>query len=573
MSEINYRVSFEKPHTHYCEVEIVIKDPEMDSVIFSMPVWTPGSYLIREFAKNVEGVYAEDSAGNRLAFEKIKKNSWKVESKDQRYIKFGYKVYCNEYSVRTSFINEDHAFLSSSGIFMFVQEMQDKKCILEIDLPSSWKKISTGLEKISENIYEAENYDILIDSPVAIGNQEILEFEIKGVRHYICMSGKGNYDPEIIKKDFKLIAEEEIKFFGGEIPYRHYTFIVFLLENGGGGLEHLNSFVVMSKRWIFNDEKLYKKFLGLVSHEFFHVWNVKRIRPEALGPFDYENENYTKSLWVSEGFTNFYDNIFLRRSNILNNEEYFEFVDNEINAVMRYNGRFVQSLTESSFDSWIKLYRPNENSLNSGISYYTKGSLIAIILNIELIKNTGAERSLDDVMKMLYDDYKKDPSKGFTDDRIKEICETVNGKNLDDFWDKYINGTEELPLEKYLNDCGLELVNENDSLKCSLDIEPVNKKGKLIVNKVFAGGSAYESGINVNDEIIAIDGTRVDMDSIKTILENYSEGMEIELMISRAGFLKSVKVKLIKPLPKYKIKEMKTGNAEQVKFLDKWIGG
>ncbi|HMQ68673.1 MAG TPA: PDZ domain-containing protein [Ignavibacteria bacterium] len=573
MSEINYKVSFEKPYTHYCEVEIIVKDPGNDPVIFSMPVWTPGSYLIREFAKNVEGVFAEDAAGSKIAFEKIRKNSWKVESKDQSYIRFGYKVYCNEFSVRTSCINEDHAFLSSSGIFMFIHEMQDKKCILEINRPAGWEKISTGLEKISENIYEAENYDILADSPIAIGNQEILEFEIKGIRHYICMSGKGNYDPEIIKKDFKLIAETEIKFFGGDIPYKHYTFIVFLLEDGGGGLEHLNSFVVMAKRWIFNDEKAYKKFLGLVSHEFFHVWNVKRIRPEALGPFDYENENYTKSLWVSEGFTNFYDNIFIRRSNILNNEEYFEFVDSEINLVMRFNGRFVQSLAESSFDAWIKLYRPNENSLNSGISYYTKGSLTAMILNIEIIKHTGAENSLDDVVKMLYDDYRKDNSKGFTDGRIREICETVIGKNLDDFWDKYINGTEELPLDYYLNYCGLELVNENASLKSSLDIDPFGKNGKLVVRKVFAGGSAYESGINANDEIIAIEGIRVDMDSFKTILENYSEGMEIELLISRDGFLKNVKVKLIKPLPKYKIREMKTKNDEQVKFLDKWIGG
>lgn len=573
MNEINYSVSFEKPFSHYCEVEISTKDISQDSLIFAMPVWTPGSYLIREFAKNVEGVSAENSDHEKLFVEKIKKNSWKVQTKGQNNITLRYKVYCNENSVRTSVVNDEHAFLSCSGIFMFVRGMQDKKCKVKINLPSEWKKISTGLEKISDNVYEAENYDILADSPMELGNQNIFEFDIKGINHYICMSGKGNYDPEIIKKDFKLIAEEEVKLFGGDIPYRHYTFIIQLGESGRGGLEHLNSFVAQTGRWIFNDEKAYKKFLGLVSHEFFHVWNVKRIRPEALGPFDYENENYTKSLWVSEGFTNFYDNLFLKRCDLLDENEFYEFIDEEINVVMRFNGRFVQSLEESSFDAWIKLYRPDENSENSRISYYTKGSVVAMMLNIEIIRNTNAERSLDDVVIMLYDDFRKDNVKGFSDGRIKEVCEIVSGKNLDDFWLKYITGTDDLPLEAYLELCGLELKNQNDTLRCSLDIDFADKKGKLMARKVFAGGSGYESGINANDEIIAIEGIRVDYESMKTILENFTEGSDIGVLVSRSGFLKEINVKLLKPLPKYKISRMDIMNEEQKRFLNKWLNG
>lgn len=573
MNEIIYSVSFEKPFTHYCEVGISLKDIGQEYLIFAMPVWTPGSYLIREFAKNVEGVTAENLNHEKLSFEKISKNSWKVQTKGQSNIHFRYKVYCNENTVRTSVVNEEHAFLSSSGIFMFVKGLQDKKCKINIDLPSDWKKISTGLEKISENVYEARNYDILADSPIEIGNQEIIEFEIKGVKHYVCMSGKGNYDPEIIKKDFKLIAEEEINFFGGEIPYRHYTFIIRLSDSGRGGLEHLNSFVAQSGRWIFNDEKIYKKFLGLVSHEFFHVWNVKRIRPEALGPFDYEKENYTKSLWVSEGFTNYYDNLFLKRCDILDENEYYGFIDEEVNVVMRFKGRFVQSLTESSFDSWIKLYRPDENSENSRISYYTKGSLVAMMLNIEIIKNTNSVRSLDDVVRMLFDDYKKNTAIGFSDERIKEICETVNGKDLDEFWNKYITGTDDLPLDKYLEICGLELNNLNDSLKSSLDVDYADKDGKLIIRKVFAGGSGYESGINANDEIIAIEGIRVNSELMETILENYNEGSEIKILVSRSGFLKEIKVKLLKPFPKYNISKADNVNDEQKKFLEKWLIG
>lgn len=571
MNEILYSLFFEKPYTHYCEVEINLKNLNQDSVIFAMPVWTPGSYLVREFSKNVEGVTAQNSRSEKLHIEKINKNSWEVDTKEQTEVTLKYKVYCNDLTVRTSAVNSDHAFISSSGVFMYAKGFENLKCVLKIYFPQEWKKISTGLEKISENIFAAENYDIFIDSPVEIGNQEILEFEIKGVKHNICLYGRGNYKKEIILNDFKKIAEEEIKLMGGDIPYKHYTFIIHLVEKGGGGLEHLNSFVAQMNRLNFNDEMLYKKFLGLISHEFFHLWNVKRIRPVELGPFDYEKENYTKSLWVAEGWTSFYDDLILRRANILDNNEYYEFVCVQLNDIMQYKGRFSQSLAESSFDTWIKFYRKDENFNNTQISYYTKGALVAMMLNIEIIKNTGAEKSLDDALRMLYDDYKKDPSKGFTEDRVKEICETVCGKKLDNFWKKYIYGTDELPLEEYLDVCGLKLINETAHETPSLDIETKSENGKYIVQKVFKGGSGYESGLNAKDEIIAIDDVRADEGVLKKLLKDKVEGDEVTVLIGRDGIVSEIKVKLRSPAPKYKIEEMENMTESQKKFFDKWI--
>ncbi|MDZ4711521.1 MAG: peptidase M61 [bacterium] len=568
---VNYTLSFEKPFTHYCEVEIYVNDPGKDSLLFTMPVWAPGSYLVREFAKNVEDVKAVNAGGDKLELEKVSKNSWRVVTKGQSGIKFSYKVYCNELTVRTSEINSAHAFISSSGIFMFVNGFENKKCIVKINLPPEWKNISTGLNRESEGIYSADNYDIFIDSPIEIGNQEVLEFEIKGVKHYICMSGKGNYDREKIVYDFKKIAEEEISLFGGDIPYKHYTFIIHVVQSGGGGLEHLNSFVAQVSRYSFNDKKSYNKFLGLVSHEFFHLWNVKRIRPVELGPFDYNNENHTRSLWVVEGWTSYYDNIFLRRSGILNNEEYFEFVDVEVNDVMRYKGQYRQSLAESSFDAWIRYYRRNENSNNSEISYYTKGALVAIMLNIEIIKSTDAKRSLDDALRMLYEDYKKDTSKGYTPERVKEICEEVSGKNLDGFWQKYINGTDELPFGTYLEDCGLQLVDENETAQSTFDIEATGVNGKYIVTKVFDGGSGYEAGLNSRDEIIAIDGMRADENVALALLKDKAFGDDVQLLISREGIISEITLKLLKPLPKFKIKEIEEKSEQQQKFLNKWL--
>lgn len=573
MNQINYRVTFEKPFTHYCEVEISIDNINQDSVIFSMPVWTPGSYLIREFARNVDRVTASGADEKELYAEKINKNSWKVDAAGQSQIIFRYRVYCNELTVRTSEINSDHAFLSSSGVFMYVRGYEDIKCILKIELPAEWEKISTGLENISDNIFSALNYDSFIDSPVEIGNQNILEFEIEGIKHFICLSGKGNYNEDVLISDFKRIAEEEIKLLGGEIPYKNYTYIIHLVEKGGGGLEHLNSFVVQIGRWYFNDNKNYKKFLGLVSHEYFHLWNVKRIRPIALGPFDYDKENHSKSLWVAEGWTSFFDNLILRRCGIIDNKEYFEFLDVEINDIMRFEGRFNQSLSESSFDTWIKFYRKDENFNNSQVSYYTKGALVSLMLNIEIIKSTNAEKSLDNALRMLYDDYKKDNSKGFTDERVKEVCEIVCGKNLDEFWGNYVTGVTELPLAKYLGDCGLELINENESAQCALDIEAKSENGKYIIVKVFTGGSAYESGLNSKDEIIAINGIRADQNSLKTLLKDISVDSDMNVLLSRDGIIKEIKVKMLKPLPKFNIIESGDKTAEQQKFLDKWLIG
>lgn len=571
MHEINYSVSFNKPHTHYCEVEISLNTADRDSVVFSMPVWTPGSYLIREFAKNVEEVYSESFSGEKISVEKINKNSWKADTSKRENIRFKYKVYCNELTVRTSEVNSEHAFLNNAGVFMSVRGYENRKCILKINLPPDWKKISTGLAKESDSVYSAENYDVFIDSPVEAGNQNILEFDIKGISHYICLSGKGNFDEDTILKDFKTIAEEEIKLLGGEIPYKYYTYIIHLVEKGGGGLEHLNSFVVQFPRWNFTNEKVYKKFLGLVSHEFFHLWNVKRIRPEALGPFDYDNENYTKGLWVAEGWTSFYDNLILRRCGILTDEEYYDFLAVELNDVIRFEGRFHQSVEESSYDTWIRFYRKDENYNNTQVSYYTKGAIVAMMLNLEIIKSTDCIKSLDDALRMLYEDYKKDRSKGYSDQRVKEVAEAVCGKNLDGFWNKFIRGTEDLPVNDYLNYAGLKIVNENETESVMQDFETKLIEGKLIITKIHAGTFAYEFGLNFNDEIIAIDGIRMNEELLNNFFKDRKKGDKVNFLISRKGLIEEITTELLNPLPKYKIEALENKTSGQEKILLKWL--
>ncbi len=567
---INYAISFANPASHYCEIQIQFNNIKSDAVTLFLPVWTPGSYMIREFARQVQNTEAFSSAGKKLDIHKTRKNHWEVYTKGESTFTVKYKVYCNELTVRTSEITDEHAFINCSNVFMSAKGMENEKCSVQISPHASWKTISTGLEKIGNNLYEAENYDVLADSPIEIGNQKVLEFEIQNIKHYIALTGRSNYNVDTLIKDFKRIAEAQINFFG-DIPYKHYTYICHLVEKGGGGLEHLNSFAVQFPRWAFTDEKLYKQFLGLVSHEFFHLWNVKRIRPAELGPFDYDNENHTTGLWVAEGWTSIYDNIFIRRCGVLDNKEYYEFIEKEVNDIMRFQGRFNQSLFESSYDTWIKFYRQDENSKNSQVSYYTKGALVALMLNIEIIISSNCEKSLDDALKALWEDYKKNPSNGFTNERVKEICESLAGKDLTDFWNKYLMGLDELPLFDYFKKAGLEAKNVNEDL-VTFDIETSQANGKVLITKVYAGGCGYTGCLNTGDEIIAINDIRIEKDYDK-ILKEYKHDDEVKVLINRKGFIKEFIIKLTPAIPKYEISEMENMTDDQRKILNKWLLG
>ncbi|CAN5645694.1 PDZ domain-containing protein [soil metagenome] len=568
---VKYSISFSRPETHYCEVEMNFA-AESDKVIIALPVWTPGSYMVREFSRNVDHFKAF-SGNTQLDFYKVSKNEWEIITNGHKDITVSFHSYCNEFTVRTSEINDAHAFINCSNVFPFIKGHTDNSAEVKIDLPSGWSKISTGLKKISENLYSADNYDILADSPFEAGNQNVLDFNVSGKDHHICLYGFGNYDPDSLRNDFKRIVKEEENMFG-TLPYENYTFICHLVENGGGGLEHLNSFAIQFPGIKFKDKKSYKSLLGLIAHEFFHCWNVKRIRPYELGPFDYEKENYTKLLWVAEGFTSFYDNLILYRAGFLNKDEYLDALSKEINDAMRYEGRKVMSLEDASYDAWIKYYRKDENSNNSQISYYTKGSVVANMLNIGIITSSEGKNCLDDVLRELYEDYKKDPSHGYTNERLKSICEQLAGTSLDVFWNKYISGTDELPLNQYLNKAGLKLENinaENKTPVLNADLQETN--GRVIIRKVYAGGTAYESGLETDDEIIAINKRRVNLTNLPLILSDSKIDDELSVLITRQGGVVEKKIKLLPALPEFKVKAIESPNEEMKKVFSKWFNG
>ena len=535
---ISYEVSMPEPHTHYFNVKMDVVDYQKEYFDVQMPVWSPGSYLVREFAKGVEGLVA--TANNKtLKAEKINKNTWRIYAKESKNVVINYKVYAFELSVRTSFVDASHAYFNGTSMFMFIDELRNTPHNLTIIPFKDWKKVSTSLPKTSKEgfQYQAPDYDILVDSPVEIGNQETFDFTSAGVIHHVAMYGKGNYDIEKLKVDMAKITQACTDVFG-ENPNKEYTFIIHNLTHGSGGLEHLSSTTLEVNRWTY-EGSAYKGFLSLVAHEYFHLWNVKRVRPIELGPFDYNNENYTSLLWVMEGFTSYYDELLLYRAGIYDEETIIRKFRGSINNIENQPGNKVQPVAHSSFDAWIKAYRPNENSYNTTISYYSKGSVVANMLDLMIINNTKGEKNLDNVMQYLYNEFYKKQDRGFTPAEMKTTLEKVSGLKMDDFFAKYINGTETFDYNTLFGYAGLtvETVVNKDP---SLGISEANNK----IRRVYRGSSAYTGGLNVNDELLAIDGFRID-GNIKDFIDAKKVGDEISLLISRDNIIQTIKFPLL----------------------------
>lgn len=574
-TKISFTVSFIEPQAHYADIEMLIEGINKDYIDIKMPVWAPGSYLIREFPKNVEGLYARNNKGERISSSKINKNTWRIASAKSNMVKVNYRVYAFEVSVRTSFVDASHAFLSPPAAFMYVDGLINNPATVIIKPAENWKKISTGLDPVKDkpNSFYASDFDVLFDSPIEIGNQDIFEFTAAGVHHEVAMYGGGNYDKEKLKQDMAVIVEDQTAIFG-ENPNKRYVFIVHNFHSGGGGLEHLNSTVLGASRNSYTNETSYKGFLGLVAHEYFHLWNVKRLRPVALGPFNYDAENYTTNLWVAEGFTAYYDNLTLCRSGFYSQDRYLQVLAQDISTVENQPGNKIQSVAEASFDAWIKYYRPNENSKNSSISYYDKGSLMGLIFDLEIIHATKGKKGLDDVLKAMYDEYYKKQKRGYTDAEFRAMVEKVAGRSFEKIYRDYINGTAQIKFNDHLGHAGLYLTNDNEGNNSPyLGITSSLREGKISVSSVMRGSPAWKDGLNVNDEILAVNNTRISgLTELDKFLSSKRIGDQVNFLITRDGVPQTIKVTLEpNPNTSYRIVVDETPTAEQLAVRKKWL--
>lgn len=573
-SSILFHVSFVEPQAHYVEMQMEVQGFDQDFVDLKMPVWTPGSYLIREFAKNVEKVTAQQADGQSLTIYKINKNTWRVEQPGSHFL-VNYRVYSFEKSVRTNFVDADHAFLSPAGTFFYVAGQLDHEVHVHINLPTYWTKISTGLAPVEGQAhrYYAPDFDILFDSPFEIGNQDTWKFEAEGIPHEMAMVGTGSYNKEQLSQDISKIVAEETRIWGSN-PNDRYVIITHNYQSAHGGLEHLNSTILASARNAYSNSIGYANYLSLVAHEYFHLWNVKRLRPQGLGPFDYETENYTPLLWIFEGFTAYYDNLITLRCGFRNEQDYLQALVSEFNLVLNRAGHQVQSVGLSSFDTWIKQYRPDENSPNSSISYYNKGAMLACMIDISIIVQSQGNYCLDDVLRAAYNQFYLIENRGINEQEFQALAEEVTQTNLQGIFEA-VYTCEELDYNAYFNLVGYQFIDQNAQNQTpSLGIKVTHHDGRTIIKNIDRNSAAWIDGLNVDDEIVAVNGSRLDPQGRELDLAISASliGDGLTLLVSREGLMRELTVTLrASDKVSYAIERLANASEEQRRLGNRWL--
>lgn len=533
------------PNNHYYNVEMVLNNFKDKQLKIKLPVWAPGSYMVREFSKHVNLVQAKNENGKALKIKKSDKNTWLIETDKSTKITVNYEVYAFDLTVRTSFLDHTHGYVNGTSIFMYVDGYKNLGGRLDVfphptfaDVASSLKPAADGLAADGVFSFRFDDYDQLVDCPIEIGNHEKFDFMAAGIKHRVVIYGEGNHDIERMKQDMARICDVTTAVFGSN-PNDDYLFIIHNTENGGGGLEHMNSTTLNVRRFSYDGSR-YLGFLSLVAHEYFHLWNVKRLRPIELGPFDYDKENYTSLLWVMEGFTSYYDELLLCRADFYTKDQYLKTLFGTINSVENQPGNKIQPVAHASFDAWIKLYHPNENSNNSTISYYSKGQLVGAVIDAMIISSTKGKKSLDDFMKLLYDKYYVKAKRGFKEEEFKKDLEDFLGQNLDVFFSDFIHGTKPLEYEKAFAEIGLQVIKQ-EKKEAFFGTSLSESNGKLTVSRVQSNSAAEQAGISAKDEIIAINGFRTSQSGFNDFIGRIQVGEKFEVMIARDGKIMNLK--------------------------------
>jgi predicted metalloprotease with PDZ domain len=561
-----YQVAMPQPQTHFFEVTLQIQNWQQSQLHLEMPVWTPGSYMVREYSRHLQDFKAIDAQGNSLNSRKTAKNHWCVEGSGDLTI--SYRVFANDLTVRTNHLDASHGYFNPAALLFLVPDRTHEPIQIEIVPPANWQ-VTTPLPG-NNNIFMAQNFDELVDSPFEIGQHRVYDFEVLGKPHQLAIWGAGNIDVPKWLADITKIITVTAEIFGG-LPYDQYLFLLHLSANGYGGLEHKNCCSLLYPRWQLQKTEQYEQFMQLVAHEFFHLWNVKRIFPQGLEKFDYNQENYTPSLWFSEGVTSYYDILMPRRAEIYGRSTLLSQMSKEISRFLTTPGRLVQPVTESSFDAWIKLYRPDANSSNSQMSYYLKGAMVALLLDLKIRALSNSEKSFDDVLIKLWQDYGQ-VGKGFTDRELESLIQNIVGVDLQDFYRDYLYSSIELPFDEYFQPFGLKIM-AVDSAIPYWGVVVKTEQGREMIKTVATGSPAAIAGIDPGDELVAINGYRVTADQLADRLASYKVFDRIKVTVFHQDQLVNYDLELAVSQPtKYELSMLPDLSPSQLYNLQCWAG-
>jgi len=592
---LTYRILPSNPQAHLFTVRCTIAQPQAAGQVLRLPAWIPGSYLIREFARNIVRLVAQ-AAGQEVPVEKIAKDAWRC-APVAGPLEVNYEVYAWDLSVRAAHLDCTHGFFTGSSVFLCPEGLEQTPCEVEIRPPegedfAAWR-VATTLPRLDApefgfGKYRAENYDALIDHPVEMGTFTLTRFEAHGVPHDVAITGRHQTDLARLCADLKRICEWQIDFFGRPAPMDRYLFQVMAVGEGYGGLEHRASTSLICSRDDLPHSRMeeigeeYRGFLGLASHEYFHTWNVKRIKPAAFVPYDLARENYTRLLWVFEGFTSYYDDLALLRSGVIDPDSYLELLGRTVTNVLRGSGRLKQSLAESSFDAWIKYYRQDENTPNAVVSYYAKGALVGMLLDLYLRRHS--ETSLDELMRALWQRHGK-TGVGVPEDGVQRLAEELSGLDLSAFFADYVFGTKELPLAEIAAEFALrfnlraaEGANDKGGRPGKNGLGKVALGAKLApgseakLSHVFDDGAAQRAGLAAGDVIVAVAGLRVAASNLDSLLQAQRGAGSVEVHAFRRDELQRFDLPLLPaPFDTCWFELDDDAAAEAVSRRDRWL--
>lgn len=579
---IHYTLALLDPAAHLVEVTCTVPDPDPAGQDFALPAWIPGSYLIRDFARQIVHIEAR-SGGRRVPLTKRDSHTWRAApTRRAAPLTVRCTVYCHDLSVRGAHVDPGHAFLNGTSVFLRPLGREARACTLDLAPPAhaaGWRVATTlpedGAPRHGFGRYRAADYDELIDHPIEMGNFTLATFTAGGVPHEVAISGRHDCDSARLCADLARVCQWQIDLFGAPPPFARYLFLVSALGDGYGGLEHRASTALLCARHDLPGAAMreagdgYRSFLGLCSHEYFHAWNVKRIRPAALTPYDLQRPNHTTLLWAFEGFTSYYDDLALCRAGVIGHADYLALLARTIRNVAQTPGRFRQTLAESSFDAWTRFYKPDENTPNAGVSYYAKGALVALALDLTLRRRSGGRTRLDDVMRALWQRYGLTGA-GVPEDGIRTIAEEVSGLDLGSFFRTAVHGTRDLPLAPLLAAFGVRLTQAASGTAPGLGVKTAADGNELRLAHVFTGGAAHRAGLSAGDVLVALDGLRVTPASLDRLLERRRPGETVTVSAFRRDELIACPL-VLDPPPADQITLRATRGRHPAR--DAWLGG
>jgi len=537
---VHHALSVLDPRGHLLAVRATFAATQLpDPLELVLPVWTPGSYLVREYARHVESFEASTRTG-ACRTEKVRKNAWRVWHGGAAEVTVAYTLYANDLAVRTNHVDAEHLLVSGAATFLYAAHARDAGATVSVAVPEGWEVVS-ALEPHEQHLY-APDYDTLVDAPIHACRAQAHTLTIEGRPFAIVTHGRARtLPPAELEREVRAIVEAEARLLGG-VPWSRYLLVLLVGAKARGGLEHRDSAVITLTATAFDDRAAILDSLSLIAHEVLHAWNVKRIRPAALTPYDYEREQYTRALWWFEGGTSYFDFRFLRLAGVCTDTEWLDHLGHQIGRLEDTPGRHRQSLVEASFDAWIKAYRPDESTPNTAVSYYLKGEIVCLLLDVTLRVRTAGARTLDDFLVALHERFGR-LERPVSDAELEATLEEVAGVPLGDVLDPFLRGTAELPVDAVLETLGLEVVRQRRRARGSLGVKTKQEHGRTVITAVLRGRAGHAAGLDVGDEIVAVDGARVE-GRVEAVLADHAPGATVEVLVSRAGRVTALTVEL-----------------------------